>query len=357
MNQNHKIADPRVRSRFSIACLAMIWAAALPGISSAQDGTKPRLDIAIGAPSAAYGALWIALGENLFEKHGVDVNVVNYHAISTGSAMLVSGQIDIFGHSPMGGIRIAQQGKPISYVMSLGNQKALFNTLVGKQEIRDIAQLQALGTNCRMASTPPGSGLAAITVAYIRAFDLKCTLDVVGTTAMLSSGVASGQYDAAIVQSQDGYMLKAEGKANILVDPAELSEEEIKRIYPFQHPYLVLSGVPGNLQAKREGVVRFIGALREGMKRLDGMTAEEAAEIQAKIKEAVGGIPIESLVAQWKLVFPTLPEGPDAGSIREENWSDLLESAPLFWSITDLAGSKEASYQNMVDMSFFEEAK
>ena len=191
--------------------------------------------------------------------------------------MMVAGQIDIFAHTPMGGIRISQQGKPVRYLMALADKTALFNTVVAKKEIADMAQLQALGENCRWATTPPGSGISAITVAYMRAFELTCTVDIVSNAPMAVAGVASSQYDVAAVLTQDGYSLAEQGRANLLLDPAKLSTEELNRIYPYNHPSLVISGMKDNLEFKREGVERFMGAMREAVERLGSMTPQQAA--------------------------------------------------------------------------------
>lgn len=328
----------------------------LSGTALAQSDKKPTLNVAIASNFTAFGDLWIALARNLFDKHGVDVKVVSYNAVTSGGAVLTSKTADILTIGANFGVRVAAEGKAVSYVYNLADMNATIATFVSSASIKSLEELSAKGNDCRMI-TIPQSVLSAMVAGVMERYNIRCKISVTNTIPSIIAGVASGQYDAAMVNHQDAVAARDAGKVNILVDPTKTSKEELSKIYPSRHPQYVAMGLPDNLASKRTAVVRFIAALQEANGILQGLTTAQLADECRKIPEAFGTLQSSAIQAQWELTKPLINDGPNAGRISRESWDAFRTALGSLWGMPkSLVDNPQIQYDAIVDMSYFDEA-
>ncbi len=340
----------------SIAVLAVALGISATREAPAQ-GTAPpveTLNLAIASSAIVYGPVWIAIADRLFEKNGVQVNVVNTNALTTGSAMLVSGQADLLVTTAFLGLRIATEGKPLSYVINLSNMGARINAFISKPEIKSVEQLAALGDKCRVILLPTGTATWAIYKGVAGKYKLGCSVSSAGTPPLVLASALSGQFDAAMVNPQDAYGARDAGRANVLIDPLVIDDATANQLYPYQHPLSTVLGLRSNLEAKRGAVIRFVRALRQANEKITASTPAQLGEMTVKLTDVFASTPVSALTQQWQIQKALFPQGPTAGFISASEWNALIAAAPAVWGFANLdPNNPTVRYENIVDMSYF----
>lgn len=340
-------------------CAAALALAGLAIIAPANAQEKMEtLNIAIASTHVVYGPVWIALADNLFEKNGVKVTVVNTAALTTGPALLVSGSTDLLVSTTFLGLRISLEGKPLSVIYNLSDMSARGNAFVGKTSIKSMAQLAAMGNDCRVLLGPKGSGSWAIYQGIATQYKLKCNVSHAGTAALVAAGALSSQFDAATLNPQDAYNALDAGKVNMLLDPIKMTDAQASLIYPYQHPVSTVFGVRNIVAAKREAVTRFIKALRQADDIIAKSTPQQLAELCKQLPDVFGTTPMAGLALQWQLQKNMTRGQRGNGFIAKEDWNNLLAAAPAVWGFANLnINEPTLKYTNNVDMSYFNAAK
>ena len=314
------------------------------------------LRITLGGSTEGYGATWVALGEDLFAKHGVEVSAVNYDGVQAGLAQLTSDQIDLFLFTPALGIGLANQGIDVTYVYRFSDLDYNWATLSTVPDITSLDQLRALGSGCRLATASVGTSMYAVALAYSKAYNLQCELVPQASGNLQVPALASGEVQAAVVLSTQAFAAADDGVLNILHDPRTVTEAEGRKSFPNSYPHLIAFGKTAVLEEKRESVVRFIAALQEGTVTVKESTPEELATIARKVEPFATADPLRA-AESWAILQSLVPDRPDPGRITEDDWNMLLEGL-VAWG-TDPAidpADPDISYDALVDMSFFDEA-
>ena len=130
----------RRRSRW----LGVLAAAMLLGAPPPVRAEPLEPKVAVASSSMAYPAFWLGLADNMFEANGPRVHVTP-NALSTDAAMLVSGRADVFVTNSLAGLRIAGEGKPISYICNVINIDAIAWALVSRLGVASMRQLASAG--------------------------------------------------------------------------------------------------------------------------------------------------------------------------------------------------------------------
>ncbi len=338
------------------ALLATFALAMAAGAAMADDKPKYELKVAIAAPAVIYGPAYVALAEDLFAKNGLKVDLVSTNAMQTGSAMIVSEQADVVLTNAYLGLRIATEGKDLSYIMNLSGMGARVNAFISKPAIKSVQDLAAAGTNCRILLLPPGTGSWAILQGIIKKYGLKCTISTAGTMPNVVAGALSGQFDAAMVNPQDAYAARDAGKANILIDPLTISDEDATSLYPYSHPFSIAIGMRSTLAQKRGAVEIFIKTLREANQEIEKRSPEDLGQLLAtRLPEVFGSTPASALALQWRIQQTLFPHSGNAGYITPDEWRTLISSGPALWGFANLkASDPTVAYDKVVDMSYFE---
>ena len=325
----------------------------------AQTGAQSpaTLNVAIASNAVIYGPVWVALADHLFEKNGVQVKIISTNALSTSSAMLVSGSADLVVNTAFLGLRIATEGKSLVYIMNLSNMSMRVNALIAKPGVQTVEELAAKGEACRVISLTAGTATYAIWQGIAARYNIRCAVSSAGSSPLVLAGALSGQFDAGMVNPQDAYGARDADKANIILDPLTISDDLARQIYPYHHPLSVVMGLRPNLEAKREAVVRFVRALRQADVELATKSPEQLGQLTKTLPEVFGSTPTAALALQYRIQESLFPRGPDAGFISAADWNALVKAAPLLWGFANLnSNDPSLRYETVVDMSFFQAA-
>ena len=309
----------------------------------------------LGGSTEGYAATWVALGEELFEKHGVEVEAVSYDGVQSGLAQLTSDQIDVFLFTPALGIGLVNQGIDVSYIYRFSDLDYNWAALASIPEITTLDELRARGSDCRLATASVGTSMYAVALAYTSAYGIECELVPQAGGNLQVPALASGDVQAAVVLSTQAFAAEDQGVLNILHDPRTVTEEEGRKSFANSYPHLIAFGKPAVLEEKRESIVRFIAALQEATPIVVESTPEELATIARKVEPFATADPVRA-AESWSILQSLVPDRPDPGRITEDDWSQLLEGL-VTWGVEGIdPADPDLSYEALVDMSFFDEA-
>lgn len=99
--------------------------------------------VAYPAPDAGYAALWAAKDLGIFDKHGVNVELVYIASTPIGMAALMSGEIDVISGAA-GGIIAANLAGASDLVLFAGMTRTLPFAMYSKPSITSIPQLKGM---------------------------------------------------------------------------------------------------------------------------------------------------------------------------------------------------------------------
>lgn len=312
------------------------------------------LNISFGSVSTLYGVPFVALGDNLFEKNGVQVNVVTYSALTVGTSQLVAGQIDLFVSGAGLASQIAQQGKPVSIIYTVTDYTGWQAGFFTKPGITSMAQLASLGTNCKIAIEPRSTGFRAWGKAVARLYHLGCSFLEVASPPAALGAVVAGSADGAVVQANTAIAASHAGKGNVIIDPSKLSAAEAQKIVPVRYPGLAVMGLTSTLQSKKEAIRRFVHGLVEAQALSKTSSSQQLAEWSLRVPGAPFGAALVSDVkADYDGARPNFPTGSRAGFITPSAWATALTGYSKDWESPNLdpTGAR-VQYGAMIDMSF-----
>ena len=121
-NRNSK-AGIFAKPHYPTSLLLLLTGVLLAGVSplGAQDKKLDSFSISYASVSGTRGPLWIAKDLGLFEKYGLDGNLVYIASGVTSVNALLGGSVDIIAASGSSAIGAAARGAPIVIIASLGH--------------------------------------------------------------------------------------------------------------------------------------------------------------------------------------------------------------------------------------------
>src|SRR6266480_934363 len=194
------------------------------GLTSASD----KLRIGYGAPSVAMAVLWITKEGRLFEKNGLDVEVLYLESALVQRA-LIAGNI-VYGEMT-GSLMAAPKLQGADLTMVAGFLNQLIYRLITRPEIKTIADLKGK----RVAVSRFGAGADRATRFLLTKLGLNPEKDVVliqvGGAPTRLAALAANSIDATIVEPPD-HKKAQEAGMRVLANMEEMG-------IPFQHTGLV----------------------------------------------------------------------------------------------------------------------
>ena len=194
------------------------------GLTSAAD----KLRIGYGAPSVAMAVLWITKEGKVFEKNGLDVEVLYLESALVQRA-LIAGNI-IYGEMT-GSLMAAPKLQGADLAMVAGFLNQLIYRLVARPEIKTIAELKGK----RVAVSRFGAGADRATRFLLTKLGFNPEKDVVlvqvGGAPTRLAALAANSIDATIVEPPD-HKKAQEAGMRVLANMEEMG-------IPFQHTGLV----------------------------------------------------------------------------------------------------------------------
>ena len=107
--------------RLTVLLLLIFAALLLPGSTRGQDKKLDSFTISFASVSGTRAPLWIAKDLGLFEKYGLDGNLVYIASGVTSVNALLGGSVDIIAASGSSAVGAAARGAPLVIIASLGH--------------------------------------------------------------------------------------------------------------------------------------------------------------------------------------------------------------------------------------------
>src|SRR5437870_1160152 len=300
-------------------------------------GTPEKINASYGAISGSMAPIWVAKEAKLFEKQGLDLNLVYIPGGLRSIMSLIGASVQFVNHSGMPALEAYQRGADTALIASSMNQ--LEHAIVAQKNITNIEQLRGkiLGI----------SALASLTDILMREglrlngiSDKEVTILPVGDEGGRLNALQTGRVQAVIISGiQRATAIKMGFRQ--LVDfaklPIEVSGSSIlvRRSYVLKNPDITLKF----LKAWIEGAYLFkakpelsIGVLKKYVATQDSEVLNAIYEQQ---KERLSTKPtpyVRVVKSMMYLLSRTRPEVPGASpeGFAEARFINELENAGFF---------------------------
>ena len=241
-------------------------------ICSAEEKELRKITVSEVTHSAFYAPQYIAISLGFFEKHGIDVELINSQGADKVMAAVLSDQVEIGFAGPEAAIYVYNQGKKdYPQVFAQLTQKD-GSFLVGRVEDEDFQWTDLEGKHVL-----PGrkGGVPYMTLEYVLKqnglepatdlnFDNSISFDA------MTGAFVSGYGDYVTIFEPTATMLELEGKGYILASVGEASGEI---------PYTVYFANKSFIEENPELIQNFVYAIYEGQQWVENHTAREIAEV------------------------------------------------------------------------------
>jgi NitT/TauT family transport system substrate-binding protein len=188
------------RSLFCCMCSGLIlWPRVLPAAE--------KIRIAYGYRSNTMMPLWMAADGKYFQKHGLDVEIINVRGSGIGIAGLLSGEMHLFVMGATSPVAAIGQGMDLAAVMTLSNP---YFVLLGRPELKTAGDLR--GKTVAMGDI---GGINDYAVAEgLKKFGIRANeyaKRVIGDQPARVTGLLLGQFDATLLSPPVNLMLEKKG--------------------------------------------------------------------------------------------------------------------------------------------------
>lgn len=175
-----------------LIALLIIGSLARPTLAAALE----KINVSYGAISGSMGQTWVAKEARLFEKHGLDVNLVYISGGPRSIMSLIGGSVQFVNHSGMPALEAYQRGADTALIASPMNQ--LEHSLVVQKNITSTEQLRGkilgMSTQGSLTDILLREGLRLNGIA-----EKDVTILPVGDLGARLSGLQTGRIHGAII--------------------------------------------------------------------------------------------------------------------------------------------------------------
>src|SRR5918999_5257883 len=130
----------------SVGLLALSLVLALTRSAPAQSSKLPQLKVAVSTATPHNTPLWVAKDKKIFDKYGVDVQLLFVMGGALVSQMLASGEIQVAANAPAALLSLIANGVDIAMFLGISNTSPF--TLITQPAVKTAADLRGkrLGT-------------------------------------------------------------------------------------------------------------------------------------------------------------------------------------------------------------------
>ena len=179
---------------FSPVLIALLFITSFAGPTDAA--TLEKINVSYGAISGSMAQTWVAKEAKLFEKHGLDVNLVYISGGPRSIMSLIGGSVQFVNHSGMPALEAYQRGADTALIASPLNQ--LEHSLVVQKHITSTEQLRGkvlgMSTAGSLTDILLREGLRLNSIA-----EKDVTILPVGDLGARLSGLQTGRIHGAII--------------------------------------------------------------------------------------------------------------------------------------------------------------
>ncbi len=332
-------AAPAAPASAPVATAPAASAPSAPRNAAATSGSAPAAAPAAPTPAqrmsltVAYSALvasqspsWIAKDTGIFDRYGLDVNLVYISSAQQNVAALLSGETDVAISGGTGIITPTLQGADI--VTFAGTKNQLAGRIMARPEIQDVTDLKGK----RVGVTRLGGNSHYMGIVALQRYGMSPDRDVIfigaGGTPEIVSALTAGSLDAGVIVTPGDYVAEKRGFKPIL------------DMTPMAIPYPATQGTARRaiLASKEEAIWRFTQALadavdlykndRELALRVIGeytrMDDREALETGYEVERAIMVSDLRpDLVAIQAVIDEAAQDDPRAKDTKPEDYVDF----------------------------------
>jgi NitT/TauT family transport system substrate-binding protein len=300
-----------------------------------------RVRVALSTPTPHMAPLWVAKDKRLFEKHGLDVQMILVSGGSLVAQMLASGELQMTANAPASLVNLIAGGEKLSFFLGLSNTSPF--TLVTQPNLRKAEELKGkrLGT-ARFGGSSHISALIALEHLGLDLKRDKIILIQTGVDPERMAALESKAIDAAMLQRVATKVMTAKGYYPLLdmtraKIPYQNTGLAMKREFATAHPQTVYSVCravieaygfifnKNNKQAVKEIIARNL--------RLPNVEAAE--DFYQEALEELDRKPYPTLDGTRNVIKYVAEQNPRAANVRAEeivdtNWLKKLDGEGFF---------------------------
>jgi NitT/TauT family transport system substrate-binding protein len=290
-----------------------------------------RLKTSYSALTANMAAYWLAKDAKIFEKHGLDVDVVLIESGVTTVQALTAGETQI----AMGGGTVAVSsnlaGSDIVSISSIESRMPY--ALLAQKETKTLDQLK--GKRLAVSRFGSASDLAArlILQRYGLVPDKDVVILQVGGTSTRLSALSKRSIDSTVLTPEFFNVAKRAG-FTILVDPTQ---------YDIPFPQLEVLTTRAFLKSQPDTITRYMRAIIEGIYLVKN-NPEPSIRALAKYLKINDREALEEVYRLYKETYPAIPH-PSPAAIQTQ----------LTWMAEKDARAKAAKPEQFIDGSILRE--
>ena len=290
-----------------IGPIGLIFFLASVIIQSSAHAQPTRLKTSYSALTANMAAYWLAKETKIFEKHGLDVDVVLIESGVTTVQALAAGETQI----AMGGGTVAVSsnlaGSDIVSIASIESRMPY--ALLAQKETKTIDQLK--GKRLAVSRFGSASDLAArlILQRYGLTPDKDVTILQTGGTSTRLSALSKRSVDSTVLTPEFFSLAKKAG-FSILVDPTQ---------YDIPFPQLEVITSRAFLKAQPDTVTRYMRAIIEGIFMVK-QNPEPSIRALSKYLRIDDREALEEVYRLYKELYPPIPHPSPAAIQTQLTW-------------------------------------
>lgn len=310
---------------FTIICVAAIILSSTP--ASAQKNL-PTVRIGIEAPAGTNAHYYVTKQLGLFQKHGINIELISFPGGTVGLQALFAGDIQFATSDGVAGLSANLRGANLYFIAGMINTFPF--SILSRSEIRTPQELRGK----KIVISRYGSSSDTAVRAAVEKYDLKPDKDVIilqgGGQSERFAALRAGAVDAAIVSPP----LNLTGKRLGFNEVIDLSQSGV----PYSHQQIV--AIKDYLDRNPDVVLRTLRALIEGLAAWKDPAKKSAVMSNIakylRLDPAKSKDQIEETYRYYSNTFPTKPyataEGleltaqilrknrPEAKDIRAKDW-------------------------------------
>ena len=270
------VKNARPVRRYLAALTSVLVAAATATACTAEaDGSSGGRDTVTwgtGVITMFEAAPFTAMGLGIFAKHGLDVKFAQAPSAPT---LLATGKAQILADRSADVPLLINQGKPTKAFGALASNVPA--GLLASNDVKTMADLTALGSNCTIAGATSGIFLAYLNY-WVGKFGLKCKIATVQDYSLAQSGVVSGRYTAAVELLSNSGAVVGKKQAHWVIDPTAADYKSGGAALPGSFINTALMTTSAYLKDHKDVVKRFVEALQETNTKMKSMSNEDIAK-------------------------------------------------------------------------------
>jgi hypothetical protein len=246
------------------------------GGNSASTGSskEPEETVTIGAGTITLNLAvpLVGMGLGLFAKSNLDVKFVDG---PTAAPLLATGQADIIFDRAANVPLLNNEGQHTKAILAVTEDTRA--GLVASKSVTSIAQLQAMGSNCTLASA--GSGiLFAYQNYWVSKYHLKCKISTLSDYSLVPAGIVSGRYTAAAELVSNVSSLLAAGSLRWVINP--LASNYVSSGNSLGYTFVNNAAVAEDsyIASNKSTITRFFAVLKEAEQKMKTMSSTQIAQ-------------------------------------------------------------------------------